>query len=47
MTDFFNNPVAVGMSLFGLLLLVGSAFSKLLTPREQKSPRKLDLASKD
>ncbi len=36
MTEFFNNPVAVGMSLFGLLLLVGSTFSKMQARWERK-----------
>ena len=47
MAEFFENPVAVGMSLFGLLLLVGSVFSKLQAPGEPKSPRKRDLGSSD
>ena len=42
MTEFFNNPVAVGMSLFGLLLLVGAAFSKLQALWERKHQRSHD-----
>ena len=43
MTEFCNNSVAVGMSLFGLFLLVGSVFSKLQAHWEQKHTRNDDL----
>lgn len=42
MNEFFNNPVAVGMSLLGLLLLVGSGFAKWQASWERKHQRNHD-----
>lgn len=42
MTEFFNNPIAVGMSIFGLLLLVGSGFAKWQSCWERKHQQKND-----
>lgn len=39
MEEFFNDPVAVGMGLFGLFLLVGSGFNKLQKSWERKQQR--------
>jgi hypothetical protein len=36
MNEFLSNPIAVGMSLFGLILLVGSGFSKWQSCWERK-----------
>jgi hypothetical protein len=36
MADFLNNPVAVGMSLFGLFLLIGTRWQKWQSDWERK-----------